>query len=128
MTTFHLANRARKRTVKNADIVIPLAKLHQLTGRVTAFSDGHSLNEGGVELLYADDGTEVADAPVLRDGIFRFALVPEGEYVLRVSGSDVVYDGSVSYTVQHYETSTQSVSLNKDRDDIVVQLKAKNGQ
>lgn len=108
--------------VKNADIVIPLAKLHTIIGRVTAFNDGHSLNNGSVELLYPDDGAIAASAPVLRDGIFRFALVPEGEYVLRVFGSDAVYDGR---PVQDYEGSTQSVSVSKDMDDIVVQLKAK---
>lgn len=114
--------------VNNADVVIPLAKLHPLTGRVSAFSDGHFLNYGSAELLYADDGTKVGDAPVLRDGIFRFALVPEGQYVLRVQGSDALYDGGGSHTTQEYEASTQSVSLSKDTDDVVVQLKAKNGQ
>ena len=44
--------------VNNADTVIPLAKLHPFTGRVTAFSDGHLLNGGSAELLYADDGTK----------------------------------------------------------------------
>jgi hypothetical protein len=114
--------------VNNADVVIPLAKLHSLTGRVAAFSDGHLLNNGSAELLYADDGTKVADAPVLRDGIFRFTLVPEGQYVLRVQGSDALYDGSGSRTAQEYEASTQSVSVSKDTDDVVVQLKAKNDQ
>jgi hypothetical protein len=114
--------------VNNADVVIPLAKLHPLTGRVTAFSDGHLLNYGSAELLYADDGTKVADAPVLRDGIFRFALVPEGQYVLRVHGSDALYDDYGSRTTQEYEASTQPVSLSKDTDDVVVQLKAKNSQ
>lgn len=114
--------------MNNADTVIPLSKLHPLTGRVAAFSDGHLLNDGSAELLYADDGTKVADAPVLRDGMFRFALVPEGQYVLRVWGSDALYDGFSSRTVQEYEPSTQSVSLSKDTDDVVVQLKAKNGQ
>jgi hypothetical protein len=37
--------------VNNADVVIPLAKLHPLTGRVAAFSDGHLLNHGSAELL-----------------------------------------------------------------------------
>jgi len=114
--------------VNNADVVIPLAKLHPLSGRVAAFSDGHLLNEGSAELLYADDGTKVGDAPVLRDGIFRFALIPAGQYVLRVQGSDALYDGSGSRTIQEYEASTQPVSLSKDTDDVVVQLKAKNGQ
>lgn len=114
--------------VNNADTVIPLAKLHPLIGRVTAFSDGHLLNDGSAELLYADDGTKVADAPVLRDGIFRFALVPEGQYVLRVQGSDASYDGGGSHTIQEYEASTQSVSLSKDTNEVVVQLKAKNAQ
>jgi hypothetical protein len=114
--------------VNNADTVIPLAKLHPLTGRVTALSDGHLLNGGSAELLYADDGTKVGDAPVLRDGIFRFALVPEGQYILRVQGSDALYDGGGSHTIQEYEASTQSVSLSKDTDDVDVQLRAKNGQ
>lgn len=74
------------------DIVIPLAKLHGVTGTIMAGRDGHIVNGGTVALLYADDKSEMASVNVnADDSTFHFEFVPEGEYIVQVkSAGDVV--------------------------------------
>lgn len=107
------------------DVVIPLAKLHTISGVVTSLADGHSLNGGDVELLYQDDGKEFAQTPVLRDGGFRLPMIPDGEYLLKVEAEDREYGGGGWRTVKKYEGSTQPLDVWKDIKDLNVQLKSK---
>lgn len=81
---FHVGNND---LVGGADIVIPLDGLHQVVGTVVAKRDGHALGAGHVKLLYAD-GTE-ARSTDLDDasGSFEFSYVPQGKYILRLSGA-----------------------------------------
>lgn len=115
--------------VPGADIVIPLDKIYRVSGVVTSLEDGHALNDGRVELLYADDGTKVSESKVRFDGTFHFALIPKGEYRLSANGSDAVFldrlgNSRASQGARYYEQSTQPLSVvDRDVSDIVVQLK-----
>jgi len=75
--------------VSGVDITIPQTGLHMVGGTLTAKRDGHALNNGQVDLLYADDQERVRSAHVAEDGSFAFEYVPEDKYILRVvSGAD----------------------------------------
>ena len=68
------------------NLVFPISKLHRVTGHVLA-RDGHAMNGGTVKVLYADDQTQLTEAPVLFDGSgFHLDFLPEGQYVLKVEG------------------------------------------
>jgi hypothetical protein len=70
------------------DITIPLAGLHVVRGTVTAKRDGHPLNKGRVQLLYADDRKEAQYAELDREGNFALPYVPEDKYILRAVGGE----------------------------------------
>jgi hypothetical protein len=75
------------------DIMLPLAKLHKVQGAVTAQKDGHVLNQASLELLFADDKSEIGKTALNKDSSFSFGFVPEGDYLLRVNdASDVQID------------------------------------
>lgn len=75
------------------DIVLPLAKLHKVQGAVTAQKDGHILNQASIELLFADDKSELGKTGLNKDSAFSFGFVPEGDYLLRANdASDVRFD------------------------------------
>jgi hypothetical protein len=74
-------------TVAGADIVIPLTGLHAVSGLVTALADGHALGHGTVRLLYADDREPARETDLGDDGSFAFDYVPEGKYILSVTGA-----------------------------------------
>jgi hypothetical protein len=71
------------------DIQIPLNKLHNVSGVITAAQDGHVVNAGTVALLHPDDRSEAASTYVTGDDGNRFTLnfVPEGDYILQVTGA-----------------------------------------
>jgi hypothetical protein len=74
------------------DIDIPLTKLHTVRGSIVAAHDGHILNGGKLSLLYADDRSEAGHTSVSKDdNTFKFAFVPEGDYILRADGVDNDY-------------------------------------
>jgi hypothetical protein len=74
-------------TASGVDIEIPLSGLHTVSGTVTALADGHSLNHATLRLLYADDREPARETALLDDGSFSFDYVPEGKYMLQVSGA-----------------------------------------
>ena len=74
-------------TAGDTDIEIPLSGLHTVSGTVTALFDGHPIPNGNVRMLYADDREKAREAPLLDDGSFTFEYVPEGKYILQVSGA-----------------------------------------
>jgi hypothetical protein len=70
------------------DLVIPLSKLHSISGNVVAAGDGRPLG-GIVQLLYADDKKSMVSTGVnAANGEFRFAFVPEGHFILKVIARD----------------------------------------
>jgi hypothetical protein len=72
----------------NEEIVIPLSKLHSVTGTIMQARTGHVVNAGTAVLLYPDDNSEAASAKVDKgDSTFRFDFVPEGNYILKVTNA-----------------------------------------
>jgi hypothetical protein len=70
---------------KDADITIPLSKLHTIRGRVIFKSTGEAPPTAALELLYADN-REQARIALATDGEFEIAYVPEGSYILQAAG------------------------------------------
>jgi hypothetical protein len=70
-----------------ADIEIPLSGLHKVSGTVSAVADGHSINHGTVRLLYGDDREPARETSLDENGDFEFEYVPDGKYILTVSGA-----------------------------------------
>jgi hypothetical protein len=66
------------------DIVIPLSKLHSISGVVTAARDGHAINSGSVDVRTSEDNEIIALAEIGNDGSFHLESVPEGAYILRI--------------------------------------------
>ncbi len=71
------------------DIRIAITKLHIVRGSMIARHDGHVINGGSVTLLHADDKSTAGSASLERndEGVFQFNFVPEGDYILEVSGA-----------------------------------------
>lgn len=70
------------------DIVIPLSKLHSVSGNVVAARDGQP-RAGVVVLLDADGKKSLATAQAnSTTGEFRFEFVPEGQFILKVMARD----------------------------------------
>ena len=76
------------------DMMIPVAKLHRLTGHVAAGPDSHFVNAAKLSLITRDDGKELATSEISReDGLFHFDYVPDGDYILQVKDArDVVWE------------------------------------
>jgi hypothetical protein len=116
-----------------ADIEIPLSGLHTVAGTVTALADGHALGHATVRLLYADDREKARETSLLEDGSFSFEYVPEGKYILQVSGAqDAEPKDSQSAPGDaqtmapkpplHYTDKELPLNVMDDGDDIQVQL------
>ncbi len=89
-TVIELAE-AEQRT--DEDLVIPVTKLHTVTGTIVSAHDGHVVNAGTLKLIRPEDHSEQAAAVVDKDdATFRFEFVPEGDYVLEASSPrDVIW-------------------------------------
>jgi hypothetical protein len=118
------------------DITVPLSKLHKIRGSLVAKTDGHTLNDGYVSLLFADDQSEVGRSAVERGTeTFDFPFVPEGDYVLRVVfAADTVFaeipnpPGSVpayetrSKVVRSYGFVETPLRVDGDRTELTVDV------
>jgi hypothetical protein len=69
------------------DIEIPLNGLHTVSGNITALADGHAINHATVRLLFADDREKARESAPIEDGGFTFEYVPEGKYIVQVTGA-----------------------------------------
>ena len=69
------------------DIEIPLSGLHKVSGSATALADAHPISSGTVRLLYADDRELARQTDLDDNGDFEFDYVPDGKYILAVSGA-----------------------------------------
>jgi hypothetical protein len=80
------------------DMMLPISKLHKLTGRVAAGADAHAVNAATVALLTRDDQQQIATTDISRDdGLFHFEFVPDGDYILRVTNArDVTWQTLIS--------------------------------
>jgi hypothetical protein len=73
--------------VDGIDIVFPISGLHSVSGSVVAKSDNHPVDAGTVELDDAETKTMLRTAMIEQDGGFHLNYVPDGQYVLRVTGA-----------------------------------------
>lgn len=118
-----------------SDLVFPLAKLHKVGGQVVA-KDGHPVNGGGVKVVWADDKSEMTEAAILYDDqAFHLDFVPEGDFLLQVSGAKDVTHTAVenpagmvprfheeSKTVKTYGDAEQSLKVIGDVSDVMVMV------
>jgi hypothetical protein len=72
---------------KDADITIPLSKLHTVRGRVLLKSTGQPPANARVDLIYADTRERVHTA-MAPNGEFEIPYVPEGNLILRAVGDN----------------------------------------
>lgn len=72
----------------DVSIEIPLSTMHEVSGALAVEGSGHPVNAGTVTLLFADDRTELTKGEVSKvDDRFHLDFVPEGDYILRVTGA-----------------------------------------
>jgi len=143
-------------TVGGQDIVIELSKMHSVSGTVLDQSTGAAVNQARVQIVLP--GGAVGDTPIGKtdvgeDGTFRFPFVPEGTYMLVVSGARQVThdqvpmdmtklppgmkfffvdgsDGSTPMTSvdkiqREYATVKQPIIVHSDMTDVQVPLSAR---
>lgn len=109
-------------TANGVDIVVPLTGLHKVAGTVTAVADGHALGRGRVQLLHADDRELARQTSLLKDGSFEFEFVPDGRYVLQISGAadaDPDGGGQPKHTpAQTYQDKEMPLIVAGDTEDV----------
>jgi hypothetical protein len=76
----------------SADIIIPISKLHPVSGAIVEAKTGRPINSGQVELDWADGGDTLASIKVEPDEpVFSMPFVPEGAYTVKVrDAADVI--------------------------------------
>ena len=115
-------------TANGVDILIPLTGLRNVAGAVTAVADGHTLGHGKLQLLYADDREVARKTSVLEDGSFAFEFVPDGRYILQVTGptdSDPNGDGQQKHTpARTYQDKEMPLIVAADVEDVNLAVSA----
>jgi hypothetical protein len=120
--------------VDGIEVEFPISGLHSVAGSVVAKSDNHAVNKGAVTLLDSETKTSVRAAMLDRDGNFRLNYVPDGQYILRVSGAadteksgagEVESDFALmmnSKIVKSYGDAEQPLLLKGDATALVLQV------
>lgn len=136
---FFSGDTARKRDAKafkleageertGEDITIPISRLHT-SGELVAAHDGHVLTGGNLQLLDAEDKTEIETTRLDRaDNTFHLFFIPEGSYILHIDGTaGVTYEdvpnppGTMPPTREEFHTLHRYGTLDQPltvRDDI----------
>lgn len=113
-------------TASGIDIAIPLTGLRNIAGSVTAMNDGHPLGRGKLQLLYADDREVARKTALLEDGSFALGFVPDGRYILQVSGAadaDPNGDGQPKHIpAQTYQDKEMPLVVAGDMEDMNLSL------
>ncbi len=114
------------------EVVFPINGLHTISGSVVAKFDNHAVNSGTVVLEDPDSKAAVRTAMVGEDGAFRLNYVPEGSYLLTVSGAaDTEQHGGDSSdfgrllnskTIKSYGSAEMPLTLTSDATGIVLQV------
>jgi hypothetical protein len=113
------------------DIEIPLSGLHTVAGSVSSLADGHALGRGTVRVLYADDREKARESSIQEDGSFSFAYMPEGTYILQVTGaqeaerkdSEPGAEGAAAKAaIARYADKELPITVMSDVDDLQLQL------
>jgi hypothetical protein len=116
------------------DIQIPLSQLHSVRGAITAARDGHVVNGGSVSLIHADDKSQAVSTRLTKDDNgFAFSFIPEGDYILRVSGAaDIEYEEipnpphsvpptrSEEHTLHRYGNPDQAIHIDRDLSGLTI--------
>jgi hypothetical protein len=101
--------------VPGADIQIPAAGMHSVSGVVVSQQDGHALSRASVQLRLSSGDTGTISATTALDGTFTFNAVPDGKFTVQLSNA---YDAS---TRVGYTSSGQTLEVNgTDISDLVV--------
>ncbi|MBS1806224.1 MAG: carboxypeptidase regulatory-like domain-containing protein [Acidobacteria bacterium] len=150
--SFYSGNAVRERDAKafqlsmgeersGEDISLPLSKLHTIRGFLLSKTDGHTLNDGSVELLFTDDRSQLGSAEVRdTDESFEFSFVPTGDYLLRVNyAADVTFKevpnppGSTpstwmsKNTVRSYGYVELPLHVDSDRESLAIEVPEREG-
>ena len=118
------------------DLEIPISKLHTVRGSLIAARDGHVLNGGELFLLYSDDKSKANHVTVEEDEDgFTFSFVPEGDYILQVSGAaDNEYEEipnpphsspptrTETHTLRTYSPAERPLHVDNDLTGVVVSV------
>ena len=138
--TYYSGDTARQRDAKpihldgpqeisSADIMIPVSKLHSVTGAIVEAKSGRAINSGTVTLYYTDGNKEEVVSAKVEPGepVFRLPFVPEGSYVIKVSDAADMNREEISNglgvmppfhtketVVRKYGTATQPLVVNGD--------------
>jgi hypothetical protein len=117
-----------------ANITIPMRKLHTVSGTVVATRDGHPVDRAHVLLEDSTDGSTVKETWVsFSAGKFTFSFVPEGDYLMKVMNAadgavDTVQTESGQVTESHfvprhvYADTEQPLQVGGDIDKVSVKV------
>ncbi|HEY3990601.1 MAG TPA: carboxypeptidase regulatory-like domain-containing protein [Acidobacteriaceae bacterium] len=101
--------------VPGADIQIPAAGMHRVSGVVVSQQDGHALSRASVQLRLSSGDTGSISATTGADGTFTFNAVPDGKFTVQISNA---YDPS---TRVGYTSPGQALEVNgTDISDLIV--------
>jgi len=89
----------------DANITVAMTKLRLLSGTVVAASDGHPIDRATISLVDTVEGNPVREATMFGGGRFTMPLVPEGNYLLRVTEA---MDGEIQTAPFEGGTGTSS--------------------
>jgi hypothetical protein len=129
-----IAKVAAGEIVNGEDIVIPLSGMHTVSGTVTDLADGHAPTHAKLRLLYADDREDARELSPSEDGAFAFEYVPEGKYILQVTGAEDVDQTNpapaagnsdpapVKAKAVQYADKEIPLTVQNDMDDLLVAL------
>ena len=120
--------------VDGVDVIFPIDDLHVIAGTVVAKSDGHAVDSGTVLLEDPDTKAMLRTMSINPDGSFRLNYVPEGQYLLKITGaSDTDSAGNSdsgndllrmmhSKVLKSYGDAEQPVTVKNDAAGLVLQV------
>jgi hypothetical protein len=104
-----------------ADIQIPAAGMHRVSGVVTSQQDGHPLPRASVQLRLSSGDNGTISATTAADGTFTFNAVPDGKFTVLILNA---YDPT---THAGYTSDGQALEVSgADVNDLVVNATARN--
>jgi hypothetical protein len=107
--------------VPGADIQIPAAGMHSVSGVVVSQQDGHALSRASVQLRLSSGDTGTISATTASDGTFKFNAVPDGKFTIQLLNA---YD---STTRMGYASSGQALEVDgSDVSDLIVNAAPRN--
>jgi hypothetical protein len=107
--------------VPGADIQVPAAGMHSVSGVVVSQHDGHTLARASVQLRLSSGDTGTISATTASDGTFTFNAVPDGKFTVQLLNA---YDPA---TRMGYASSGQALEVDgTDVSDLVVNAAPRN--